>query len=397
MPAIPDIDRCIQTYLHQGVFSAAACVASVGNRVFHRAFYGASQAGTGAGARAQLREDALFDLASLTKPLATALAAMHLVSRGRLDLGAALNRTIPELRDARFGAITVDMLLDHTAGFPATRSFWDVLRQTDAKVVGTRGALPQIRKLVAETPLEHDPGTKACYSDVGFMLLGWIVEAAAGKPLDILLERELYAALGLSPDLLFVRLDDAKQKAKLARRQFVATEDCPWREKVLVGEVHDPNAWAMGGVAGHAGLFGTADAVWKLCYALWHSAQGDGREFLGGTVRRFWTRSRRVRDTTRTLGWDTPSARGSMAGDRFSRTSVGHLGFTGTSIWIDLSTDIIGVLLTNSVHPKVEGKSEALKSLRPKVYDLIAKYGEALPRDPDRPTGAQAFSKTKLS
>ncbi|MEE8408569.1 MAG: serine hydrolase, partial [Myxococcota bacterium] len=116
--------------------------------------------------------------------------------------------------------------------------------------------------------------------------------------------------------------------------------------------------------------------------------------FLGGTVRRFWTRSKRLRDTSRALAWDTQSSHGSSCGTRFSKTSVGHTGFTGTSVWIDPSTDVIGVVLTNAAHPSPDGKQELMAKFRPKVYEQIAKNGEALPPDPDRKTGSAAFSAT---
>jgi serine-type D-Ala-D-Ala carboxypeptidase len=391
---VPELDRCIQTGIYDQVFSGAACIASVGGTIFHRAVYGNAVFPPPA---KKLGLDALFDLASLTKPLATGVAALWLASKNRIDLNAGVHKTIPELKHERYAGMTIDMLLEHTSGFPATRSFWERLSADDAKLppaqrlLGTERAVPAIRKLLAETLLENEPGSKAVYSDIGFIALGLIIENIVGQPLDTYLAREIYRPLGIADDLLFVRLDDARAKKQLVRRTFVATEDDQvWRKKLLAGEVHDPNAWAMGGVAGHAGLFGTADGVWKLVHALWESYKGTGRFFLGGTVRRFWTRSKRLASTTRTLAWDTPSAQGSQAGKRFSLTSVGHLGFTGCSVWIDLSTDIIGVVLTNAVHPTREGKDEALQKFRPRVYEIIGKHGEAQPT-PGKAVGAKAF------
>lgn len=387
----PDIDRCIQTYVADKTFSAAACVASVGGRVFHRAVYGQPVPPP---PHKKTQFETLFDLASLTKPLATGLAALVLSSRGRLDLGASLTTTLPELKDKRFAPVTVDMLLDHTAGFPATRPYFEDLRARDKKaapgvekVTGTRKAMPLLRKMVAETRFDHDPGSKTVYSDIGFMVLGWIIENVVQQPLDQWLEREIYRPLGIDKELFFVRHDDPKRVKDLRLRSFAVTEQCPWREKLLLGEVHDPNAWAVGGVAGHAGLFGTIDAVWKLMHALWQSYQGDNRHFLGGAVRRFWTRSKRLKDTTRALAWDTPSVHGSMAGKRFSLNTVGHLGFTGCSIWLDLSSDVMGIVLANSAYPTPEGKQDAMAKFRPRLYELIAKAGESLPPEKAKPTG----------
>jgi len=391
---IPDIDRCIQTGVADKTFSGAACIASVGGKIFHRGIYGCPS--TPPPVR-KLGFDALFDLASLTKPLGTGLAALLLASQNRLDLNASITKTIPELKDAKFEKVTIDMLLEHTSGLPAVRNYGQDLERAEAKLIasertlGTSKAMTFVRAALADLRLESEPGTKVVYSDVGFILLGLIIENIVGKPLDVYLAREVYRPLGLHDDLFFVRLDDDRGRQRLLRRTFAATEDCKWRKKLLQGEVHDPNAWAMGGVAGHAGLFGTVDAVWTLVKSLWESYKGDSRVFHNGTVRRFWTRSKRLRDTTRTLAWDTPSAQNPSAGKRFSLTSVGHLGFTGTSVWIDLSTDIIGVVLTNAAHPTPEGKQEKMQKFRPRVYDLIAKQGESLPIDPEKKTGAAAF------
>ncbi|MEO1482370.1 MAG: serine hydrolase [Myxococcota bacterium] len=391
----PDIDRCINRGIHDKTFSAGACTASVGKKVFHRSALGSPVQPP---PLRRIDKSALFDLASLTKPLGSGLAALWLSSRSQLDLGASITKTLPEFRHHKaFEDVTVDMLLDHTAGFAATKSYWKTLRERDLRIhpndriVGTQKCKPAMLELVLDTPLENRPGTKTVYSDIGYMVLGWIVEHVVGKPLDVWLHREIYRPLGLENELFFVRLDDARARQRLARRPFIATEECLWREKLLQGEVHDPNAWALGGVAGHAGLFGTADAVWALAHKLLECLNGEDRFFLSGAVRRFWTRSRRVPNTTRTMGWDTPTANLSMSGKRFSKSSVGHLGFTGTSLWIDTSTGVIGVVLTNAAHPTPDGKKEAMEKFRPRVYDLIAKYGESQPDDPQKPTGSQAF------
>ena len=393
----PDIDRCINKGIYDKTFSSAACIASVGDRVFHRAAYGSP---TQPPPMRRIGLDTLFDLASLTKPLASGLAALWLAGRTRIDLGVPLSKTIPEFRDSRFDDVTIDMLLDHTAGFPATRRYYDELADHDAKVasieawMGKPEAVQFIKRRVAETPFEYDPGTKTVYSDLGFLALGWIIEGIVGKPLNLFLERELYRPLGLSDDLFFIPLEDQRFRGRLRRRVFAATEQCSRRDRLLQGEVHDPTAWALGGIAGHAGLFGTVDAVWKLARTLWACYRGFDHTFLSGTVRRFWTRSKRVRNTTRALAWDTPHAHQSAAGKRFSRNSVGHLGFTGCSVWIDLSTDCIGVVLTNSAHPTPDGKEDAMQRFRPRVYELIAKEAEVLGPDPRKGTGAAAFSDT---
>jgi len=391
---VPDIDRAIQTGVFDKTYSAAACLASKGNRIFHRGVYGNYADPPPVN---KINYEALFDLASLTKPLGAGLAALHLVSKGRLDLSASLAATIPEFKQSKYAHVTIDMLLDHCSGFPALHPLWEELDKADIsmpdykKVCGTSQANAPARKIISSLNLKSEPGRVVEYSDVGFMVLTWIIEDIVKKPLDQYLFREIYQPLGIAEDFFFVRHGDYKQQRQLMKRKFVATEDCAWREKVMQGQVHDSNAWALGGVAGHAGIFGTADATWSLLHRLWLAYKGLDRFFLCGTVRRFWKRSRRIPKTTKTLGWDTPTAHGSMAGKRFSLNTVGHLGFTGTSVWIDLSTDTLAVFLTNSVHPVVAGKKEKMQEIRPRVHDLIAKHSDTVVTDDDNAKGSQAF------
>jgi serine-type D-Ala-D-Ala carboxypeptidase len=394
----PDIDRCVNKYVYHKTFSAAACMGSVGQHIFHRAQYGT------------LREPpplqktpphTFFDLASLTKPLGTGLAALHLVSRNRMDLGAPLSSTLPQFRNSRFEHITIDMLLDHTSGFPATLPLWKDLVEHDAKVpnkdklIGTPDAHTFAKESIAGQKLAYEPGRQCLYSDVGFLVLGWVIEHITGKRLDDFLMREIYRPLGLHEELFFVPLGEIPTKRILKKRIFAATEACDWRDKLVQGEVHDPNAWALGGICGHAGLFGSVEAVWLLMVHLWASFRGTERSFLAGGVRRFWTRSRRIRGMTRTLAWDTPTVNHSSAGKRFSKNAVGHLGFTGCSIWLDLSTDVLGVVLSNHAHYPKSDSEHSLEKFRPRIYDLFAKEGESLPQQNLLNRGSQAFLGTR--
>ncbi|MEE2960481.1 MAG: serine hydrolase [Myxococcota bacterium] len=361
--SLPEVDRCIQTALREKVFSGAACLASIRGKIFHRHVYGCLEDPP---PLKKLKYDDLFDLASLSKPLGAGLVALHLAGRGRLDLGATIHGSLPIFSDDRFKAVTIDMLLDHTTGWPADADFWKHCSEQS-------NPSEAIKLMVKELPLVATPGTRVCYSDVGFMVLGWILEKIVNQPLDVYFYQTFLRPLELDEDLFFVRQSDFKQKRNLVKRRFVATEDCPLRGKRLVGEVHDPKAWLLDGVAGHAGLFGTIDGVWKLSEVLRKSWNGEDSFFHSGTVRRFWTRSNRPRNTTRTLAWDTPDARDSTVGNVVSRNTVGHLGFTGTSIWFDPSTELTMILLTNAVHPSPEGKRDRMRKFRVRAHELISK------------------------
>jgi CubicO group peptidase (beta-lactamase class C family) len=275
--------------------------------------------------------ETLFDIASLTKPLSTATLAMMAIEEQALALE---DRPRPD--------VTVAELLTHSSGLPA----WKRLGKTRDEVL----------RAVADEPLESPPGSVARYSDLGFILLGHTVENALGRPLDALFAQRIAGPLGIGTT--FSPRDPAH---------------CAPTEGELRGVVHDENARAMGGVAGHAGLFSTARDVSRIVHALvaaWHGVRSTSTPRLlpPARVRQMWTPSA-VPGSTWCLGWDRPSAVGSSAGARWPRDGVGHLGFTGCSIWIDAPRARWVVLLTNRVHPT--RANEAIKQFRPAIHDAI--------------------------
>jgi CubicO group peptidase (beta-lactamase class C family) len=207
------------------------------------------------------------------------------------------------------------------------------------------------------------------YSDLGFLLLGELIELVAQAPLDRVFHERIARPLGLRStgfvDLARLRRD----KLAPVTDAIAPTEQCGWRNKLLCGEVHDDNAWAVGGVAGHAGLFSTAADVHALVCWLRACACGSDPALPAELVQRFWTRDATVPESTWALGWDTPSPTGSSAGTHVSPRAVGHLGFTGTSLWIDLERDAHVILLTNRVHP--DRHDERIREVRPRVHDAV--------------------------
>ncbi|BCS98542.1 esterase [Desulfoluna limicola] len=299
--------------------------------------------------------ETLFDLASLTKPLAGATLAMRLVQDGLLSVEAPVCRYLPWFSGGGREAVTVRHLLDHSSGLPAWRPFYETLAPMaeGERREGLWGVLESCS-------LEAPAGARVCYSDIGFMLLKVLVEAVAQEDVRTLFNREVRTPLRLS-DLMYP--PDLPPE-----REVAATEVCPWRQKTLVGEVHDDNAWAMGGVALHAGLFGTSREVGRL---VWHLAAhlhegGGGPFFHRDVVRAFLSESC---GRGRGLGFDMPSGEASASGKYFKDGSVGHLGFTGTSFWVDPGAGVVVVLLTNRVHPSRE--NTAIRSFRPEVHDLV--------------------------
>lgn len=302
----------------------------------------------------------VFDLASLTKPLATTVALMLLIQDERLDLDQALGSVIPDFSDTDKSEITVRQLLSHTSGLPDYRSYYKEL--VGIPLSERKGSL---RTLLLSEQLIHEPGQVCLYSDLDFMILQWLVEVTAKKPLDRFVEESVYGPLGIK-NLFFIPLGVAKARDD---QPYAATEKCPWRKKVLVGEVHDDNAYAQGGVAGHAGLFGTAQDVYGLLRELLNVYEGKPNSglFRRDLVQAFF--QRQSGEGSSALGFDTPSRPDSSSGRSFSDQSVGHLGFTGTSFWVDLVKGVIVVLLTNRIHPDRE--NERIKSFRPLLHDIV--------------------------
>lgn len=312
----------------------------------------------------------LYDLASLTKVVGTTTAVMLLVDEGRLSLDDRVVEHLPwwSRGDPRKDAVTLRQLLTHRAGLPAFRRWFLEMEGRDA-----------YRDAIADEPLDADPGTATVYSDIGVMTVALVVERVTGRPLDAFLRERVFEPLGMA-DTGF--LPDSALLPRIAPTEL----DTLWRGEMVRGRVHDENADAFGGVAGHAGLFGTAadlavfadlllrggtlppcvasDPAGRPCP---RSRPDTLRLVDGGTVARFTRRD--DPSSSRALGWDTPSGR-SSAGDLFSARSFGHTGFTGTSLWMDPERDLFVVLLTNRVHPTRDNDRHV--PLRRAVHDLAA-------------------------
>ncbi|MEW6664259.1 MAG: serine hydrolase [Thermodesulfobacteriota bacterium] len=321
-----------------------------------------------------MRTDTIFDLASLTKVCATTLAMMKLVDDGSIGLDQTLSDLIPSSNLGDKGSLTCRMLLSHTAGLSEWRPFY--LRLTGYPL---EQRMVKLREWIVQEPFAYGPGKGSLYSDLGFMLLQWVIEEKTHTTLKHFVEKTFYEPLGLTRTLFVSTVDVESssgspaplKRGNLCVQEFAATEDCPWRKRILQGEVHDENAFALGGCASHAGLFSTAEETFVVAELLRSLYRGERDDFLmPETVRAFWKRQEVVPGSDWALGWDTRSAEGSSAGRYFSRHSVGHTGFTGTSIWIDLEKDVTAILLTNRVHPSRENP-EKMKAFRPRIHDTI--------------------------
>ena len=315
----------------------------------------------------------IFDLASVTKTIATTTMAMILYERGLLDLEAPLTAIVPEFTgdDPRRREVTLRMLLAHASGLPAYK-----------KLFLTAKTREELLAAAFTSDLTADPGTRAEYSDIGFIILGVALERLADEPLDAFCQREIFGPLGMShttfnppktwKDKIIPTVDECgigECGAGAPAREPLIPSAKPasgtFRGRIIQGEVQDENASVLGGVAAHAGLFAPAEDVAIFAHAM----LSRGRPFLRPTTIELFTR--RVSapaDTSRALGWDTPSG-ASQSGKYFGATSYGHLGYTGTSLWIDPDRQLSITLLTNRTWPDCQ--NQAIKQVRPAFHDAV--------------------------
>jgi len=296
-----------------------------------------------------VQPDTIYDLASVTKVVATTAIAMRMFERGDLDLDAPVASFRPEFAagDARRKQVTIRMLLAHSSGLPAYVKLFETCRKRQ-----------ELIDAAMRVPLAADPMTRAEYSDIGFILLGEILEQIADEPLDRFAQREVFGSLALTQTCFC--------PPQSLRLSIPPTEDDKtFRHRVIQGEVNDENASVMGGVAGHAGVFAPAEDVARFAQCM---LDGGAPIFKPDTVELFTRREESPAGTSRALGWDTPS-QPSQSGQFFSPRSFGHLGYTGTSLWIDPERELAVVLLTNRTWP--DRKSQAIKQIRPRFHDAV--------------------------
>lgn len=310
----------------------------------------------------------LFDMASVTKVFATTTAAMLLHDDGKLDIAAPVARYLPQFAVEGKKEITVRNLLVHDSGLPAYANYQGKLTTCEA-----------VRQALLEEKPINPVGKTTVYSCLNAISLQRVIEALAGVPLDRFLSQRVFGPLGLTSTLFCPPEADwslAAPTEKMARWRLSFRKEPPTQpediERALgawiQGEVHDPLAYMQGGVSGNAGLFSTVGDTAKFLRMMLEKGSGSGKQIVcSGTVEE-WTR-RQGSESSRSLGWDTKSAKGSSAGSKFSMRSFGHTGFTGTCVWVDPENELFAVLLTNRVHPTSENSKTT--QFRPKFHDLV--------------------------
>ena len=298
----------------------------------------------------------VFDVASVTKVAATTAAAMVLWQRGELDIEAPVGELLPGFLAGRSAddparRVTLRHLLAHNSSLPGYVEFFRTL-----------ATAPELLHALFELKIEAEPGTRAEYSDPGFILLGKALEAVTGEPLDAWVDREIFVPLGM----------DATRFCPLeaARPSIPPTEEDTWlRHRRIQGEVQDENAWVLGGVAGHAGLFSSVPDLLRFAGEILDAGKATGRaQLYRPTTVEFFAERQGPVGSSPALGWDTPSQE-SSAGQYFSPGSIGHLGYSGCSLWIDREAGVAAVLLTNRTWP--DRKSQLIRQVRPAFHNAV--------------------------
>ena len=360
-PLLPLLDTCerqdevfasafgiLQEAIAQRVFPAASVAATHQSRLIALRAFGQFTYESNA---PDVTPATLFDLGSVAKVVATTSMAKRLYERGLLDLDTAVSDIVPEFvsdpeKDPRRRDVTLRMLLAHSSGLPAYEKLFLKAQSRD-----------ELLHAVFTMPLATNPGSRAEYSDIGFILLGIALERLADESLDSFCPRRIFAALGMTNTTF-------NPPTELRAQIPPTVDDRTFRHRMIQGEVFDENASVLGGVASHAGVFSTAGDLARFAHAMLNADVLLNRE----TVALFTRRESTPGGTSRALGWDTPSAP-SQAGKYFGPASFGHLGYTGTSLWIDPERQVSITLLTNRTWP--DCSNHAIKQVRPKFHDAV--------------------------
>ncbi|HJQ20802.1 MAG TPA: serine hydrolase [Gemmatimonadaceae bacterium] len=344
------IDRVLARGIKAGGFPGGAVV--IGRRgatVLQKGYGNLSWSGKSA----VLPDETIYDLASLTKVVATTTAIMILFDQGRIHLDDKVSQFIPSFSGGMKDDVTIQQLLEHRSGLPAGRDLW--------RIALTPG---EARQAVIDTPLECTPGSCYIYSDLGADMLGFVAEQVSGQRLDVFVQEHVFEPLGMHNTFF--------RPHWTLRDRIAPTELTPPRGYPLRGEVHDENAFALGGVAGHAGLFSTATDLAIFAQMMLDGGELNGVRIVADSTVSLFTKRVDPDGTTRALGWDTCGHDGSC-GKYLGKRAFGHTGFTGTSLWIDPDRDLFVVLLTNRVHAaRARRPSKVIADVRADVADAAA-------------------------
>lgn len=345
--------------VEEGVFPGAVSVIGLnGNPIYQHATGSKILKATRGEANPPMSIDTVFDVAGLTSILITGLLLLRLTQEGKISLDDRVSRYLQGFGVHGKSKITVGQLLNHTSGLIAWAPFFEEILQenTGARlgIMTSRSARDYVYNQIQRLPLKFEPGVKQLYSDLGPLLIGAIIELLTGLGLERVAQKLIIQPLGLKStgyvDLSMIRRRGIHPVADA----IAATEECQWRKRVLCGEVHDDNAWAMGGIAGHAGLFTNIIDTQRIIAELMASYRGESGFLAQSLIRGVW--ETQFENSTFRAGWETPTRENGMIDTGLSQNAVGMNGFTGCSIWLEPSKGLNITLFTNRIHPSRSNK-----------------------------------------
>ena len=368
--AFQDVSRILQKGVTDEVFPGAVLLVGLNGRIVFGEAAGYKSYDS---EKTAMQLDTVFDIASVSSILSTVTILMLMSESRRLSLDDKVTRYIQGFSVLGKSAVSVRHLLNHTSGLPYWHPFYEeLLRENSGARMGiltSKGARDYIINAISRMPLKYEPGTKQVYSDLNLILAGHLIEIVTGLSLDRATFHYVCHPLTLK-STSFVDISKIKRRGIHPVKDLIApTENCPWRKRVLCGEVHDDNAWAMGGVAGHSGIFSNALDLHSFAVELLRSYRGQSTFLSSDTVGLFWKGSGHGVEVGFRLGWDSPSRENNMLEAGLSSDAVGVSGFTGCSLWIDPSLGVDIILMSNRVHPSRSNKK--IRNFRPLLHQAI--------------------------
>jgi beta-N-acetylhexosaminidase len=345
--ALTEADSLIEEAIIDSAFPGAVLLVSKDGEIIHEKAYGNF---TYELSSRKVSTNSIFDLASVSKVVGTTTATMMLFDKGDLKLDEKVIEYLPEFNNNGKENITIRNLLLHNSGLAPFKKYYDVYSTAEEV----------INDIMNLTP-EQEPGSKYVYSDLGMITLQKVIEKVSGKSLDKFLDENLFTSLGMTSTMY-------NPPPELKDNCMPTELDDFWRMRQLQGEVHDERAYMLNGVAGHAGLFSTANDLAKFLQMILQKGNYNGKQYIKPETVEMFTK-KQSDQSTRGLGWDTKSPEGSSSGQYFSLLSYGHTGYTGTSVWTDPTKNLFVILLTNRVYPT--RNNNKLSRVRPLIHDAI--------------------------
>ncbi|NLF26187.1 MAG: beta-lactamase family protein [Deltaproteobacteria bacterium] len=374
--AFAEVSAFLQRGVEEGVFPG--CVLLVGKdgiEVFKQSYGVRATKFDTEDRPLEMTPDTVFDAASLTGVMATTTLVMRLVESGHLSLKDHVSRYIQGFGVYDKSGITVGHLLSHSSGLAHWHPYFEELLKVNTGermgVLTSRGARDYVYNAVNRSSIKSKPGIQQTYSDLGLIVLGHMVEILTGLTLDRAAQRYVFQPLGMK-NTSFIDLTLIRRRGIHPVRDLIApTEECPWRRRVLCGEVHDDNAWAMGGIAGHSGVFTTVADLHLFAAEMLKAYRGRSNFLKAETLAEFWAETELTAEGGWRFGWESPSSENGLATCGLSASAVGHNGFTGCSLWIEPQKGIDIVFMSNRVHPSRANKK--IRVLRPKLFEMVLK------------------------